>query len=189
MKHTKHLLVLWAALLLGAGNAWGADVTYTFSTATNNPGNAQEWFSDDIDAYTSWAATTGGTNNPKYYNTGTGLRVYNGGTFTITSSKTIATITLTFSGTGYTFSSSNATTPQSVSPNATSYAWSVSRTCCLQKIEITYSEQTTLYFGQEMELFWNPARRFAVFGTPPVASLLVPLKRGHLFIACLRCRV
>lgn len=31
MKHTKHLLVLWAALLLGAGNAWGADVTQTYS--------------------------------------------------------------------------------------------------------------------------------------------------------------
>ncbi|MDY4513334.1 MAG: hypothetical protein SPE10_07850 [Paludibacteraceae bacterium] len=190
MKHTKHLLVLWAALLLGAGNAWGADVTYTFSTAPNNPGNAQDWLSDDIDAYTSWAATKGGTNNPKYYNTGTGLRVYNGGTFTITSSKTIATITLTFSGTGYTFSSSNTTTPQSVSPNATSYAWSVSRTCRLQKIEITYetgTSPTTLYLGQEMELFWNPARRFAVFGTPPVASLLVPFKRGHLcaeFVYC-----
>ena len=27
MKHTKHLLVLWAALLLGAGNAWGAEYT------------------------------------------------------------------------------------------------------------------------------------------------------------------
>ena len=40
---------------------------------------------------------------------------------------------------------------------------------------------TTLYLGQEMELFWNPARRFAVFGTPPVASLLVPFKRGQCF--------
>ena len=49
------------------------------------------------------------------------------------------------------------------------------------------SGETTLYLGQEMELFWNPARRFAVFGTPPVASLLVPLKRGHLcaeFVYC-----
>ena len=43
------------------------------------------------------------------------------------------------------------------------------------------TSSTTLYFGQEMELFWNPARRFAVFGTPPVASLLVPFKRGQCF--------
>lgn len=31
MKHTKHLLVLWAALLLGAGNAWGAEFSQTYS--------------------------------------------------------------------------------------------------------------------------------------------------------------
>ena len=35
MKHTKHLLVLWAALLLGAGNAWGAEETLTISGASN----------------------------------------------------------------------------------------------------------------------------------------------------------
>ena len=48
------------------------------------------------------------------------------------------------------------------------------------------SGETTLYFGQEMELFWNPARRFAVFGTPPVASLLVPLERGQCFFCALK---
>lgn len=31
MKHTKHLLVLWAALLLGAGNVWGAEFSQTYS--------------------------------------------------------------------------------------------------------------------------------------------------------------
>ena len=34
MKHTKHLLVLWVALLLGAGNAWGA--TYKLVTTTDD---------------------------------------------------------------------------------------------------------------------------------------------------------
>ena len=110
-----------------------------FKTATDNPGNAKNWFTDDIDAYSNWSATKGGTNDPKYYGTGEGLRVYNGGTFTITSTKTLASVTLTFSGTSYTFSSSNTDNPQIVEPNATSYEWSVGRTCRLQKIEITYA--------------------------------------------------
>ena len=125
--------------LLGSLNVWGADVTYVFKTATDNPGNAKNWFTDDIDAYSNWSATKGGTNDPKYYGTGEGLRVYNGGTFTITSTKTLASVTLTFSGTSYTFSSSNTDNPQIVEPNATSYEWSVGRTCRLQKIEITYA--------------------------------------------------
>lgn len=125
---------------------WGtADVTYTFSSATNNPGNGEEWYSDDIDAYTQWEATAGTDYSPKYYSTGTGLRVYSGGTFSISSTKTISSITLTFSGSGYTFSSLNTTTPQTVSPNATSYEWSVSRTCRLQQIEITYAAAATPY--------------------------------------------
>ena len=88
MKHLKLFFALFAMLALGVGNAWGADVTYVFKDAADNPGNANDWLTADIDSYTSWSATKGGSNNPKYYNTGTGLRVYNGGKFTITSSKT-----------------------------------------------------------------------------------------------------
>ncbi len=132
-------LLLVAVLVSGSLNAWGADVTYEFSKATNNPGNAKDWTSDNIDTSTKWEATKGGQNNPKYYSTGTGLRVYNGGRFTISSTKVISSITLTFSGTGYTFSSSNKTNPQTVEPNANSYSWEVSQTCRLQKIEIIYS--------------------------------------------------
>ena len=138
-KHLKLFFALFAMLAINVGNAWGADVTYVFKDAADNPGNANDWLTADIDSYTSWSATKGGSNNPKYYSTGTGLRVYNGGKFTITSSKTLASITLTFSGTGYTFQSNNTTNPQTVTPNAKSYEWSVSRTCRLQKIEITYA--------------------------------------------------
>ena len=35
MKHTKHLLVLWAALLLGAGNAWGAELGTGYTKITD----------------------------------------------------------------------------------------------------------------------------------------------------------
>ena len=113
-------------------------VTYVFKDDSNCPGNDKTWFSGTIDEYTGWTATKG-TNDPKYYDTGTGLRIYNGGKFTITSTKVMTSITLTFSGTGYTFSADNTTNPQIVTPNAKSYEWSVSRTCRLQKIEITYA--------------------------------------------------
>ncbi|MBQ7632294.1 MAG: chitobiase/beta-hexosaminidase C-terminal domain-containing protein [Paludibacteraceae bacterium] len=123
------------------GTMFAADVTYLFSEDSDNPGNAQTWTSGTIDTYTGWSATKGDSNEPKYYTTGTGLRVYTGGTFTITSSKTLASVTLTFSGSGYTFSTDNTNTSQTVTPNATSYEWSVSRTCRLQKVEITYAEE------------------------------------------------
>ena len=116
----------------------GETVTYVLKDDPNCPANATDWFSGTIDQYTGWTATKGGSNNPKYYTTGTGLRVYNGGTFTITSTKVMLSITLTFSGDSYTFSA-NTTNPQTVTPNAQSYEWSVSRTCRLQKIEITYA--------------------------------------------------
>ena len=116
----------------------GDNVTYVFAEDANNPGNAIDWFTGTIDSYTTWTATKGGSNNPKYYDKGTGLRVYNGGTFSITSTKLIETVTLTFDGTGYTFSTDNTNNPQTVTVNANSYEWSVGRTCRLQKIEIVY---------------------------------------------------
>ena len=144
MKRIHFVKLLFVALLVsGSLNALGADITYEFSQATNNPGNAQDWTSDNIDTYTRWEATKSGNNNPKYYSTGKGLRVYNGGIFTISSTKVISSITLTFSSTGYTFSFSNNTNPQTVEPNTNSYSWEVSQTCRLQKIEITYSSGST----------------------------------------------
>lgn len=136
----KLVSVLVLVLSLGIGNVWGVSVAYDFSVAANNPGNGNNWFSDDIGAYASWSATTG-SNDPKYYDIGSGLRIYNGGKFTITSIINMSSITLTFSSTDYTFSTGNTTTPQTVtlSPAAKSYEWSVSRTCRLQKVEITYA--------------------------------------------------
>ena len=117
----------------------GETVTYILKDDPNHPENGVEWFSGTIDQYTGWTATKGTNDTPKYYNTGTGLRVYNGGKFTITSTKVMTSITLTFSSGSYTFSADNTTNPQTVSPNANSYEWSVERTCRLQKIEITYA--------------------------------------------------
>ena len=89
--------ILSLLLSLSIGNVLGADIEYIYESAADNPGNAQDWFRADIDEYSSWSATKGGSNNPKYYSTGKGLRVYDGGEFEITSSKTIESIKLTFS--------------------------------------------------------------------------------------------
>ena len=142
MKKTYLVALFLTFLAIGTNTLWGADVTYTFKDASDCPGNAQTWTGASIDANTTWSATKGGSNDPKYYTTGTGLRVYNGGTFTITSSKIISEIVLTFSSSSYTFSTSMST-PATVLPKATSYQWSVSRTCRLQKIEITYGSSKT----------------------------------------------
>ena len=128
-------------ITLTQSKAGEVTVTWVAKDASDNPGDAKDWFSGSIDANISWAATKGGSNNPKYYSTGTGLRVYNGGTFTVSAAngKKITKIILTFSGTSYTFSSSNTTTPQTYElSSVSSKNWSVSRTCRLQKVEVTY---------------------------------------------------
>ena len=113
-------------------------VVWVAADDTSHPANGEEWTSGEIDAYTGWTATAG-SNPPKYYNAGSGLRVYNGGTFTITSVKDMAKITLTFAGDTYTFESGQSN-PLTVEPKATTYKWDVKQTCRLQKVEITYVE-------------------------------------------------
>ena len=178
-------LVLVLMMTVGFGQAFAQDVTYVFSEASDNPGNAKDWFTAEIDEYTSWSATKGGNNNPKYYNAGTGLRVYNGGTFTVESTKIIESITLTFSGAGYTFTSSMSN-PETQEPNSYSFSWEVSRTCRLQKIEITYSSDpgktptTTTFEGEESYTilmgneFTSPIATVSPDGLDPIYSSSKP---------------
>ena len=82
MKHTKHLLVLWAALLLGAGNAWGADMCIDFESATTA---YSDWtFTNMTSQQTGTITAKGGT----YYGT-TGGKA----TASITTKTAIATPT------------------------------------------------------------------------------------------------
>ena len=63
MKHTKHLLVLWAALLLGAGNAWGAP-TGAITSHTNIVSGQSYYIGATIsgtDKYLKLAQITTGT--------------------------------------------------------------------------------------------------------------------------------
>ena len=89
MKHTKHLLVLWAALLLGAGNAWG--YTVTFNTATTDGGSTSTNVSDYVDN-TSQTYIASITTSKAYYNGKSGVK--------LGSSSAVGNIVLRLSATG-----------------------------------------------------------------------------------------
>ena len=72
--------------IVGMGNVWGEEVTVTFDASIQGYSNAQE-----VTEITFTKGITATLSNSKYYNTGTAIRVYAGGTFTITS--TIGNIT------------------------------------------------------------------------------------------------
>lgn len=97
---TQHLLknsflrgVLFLLLCaIGLGNAWGEEVTVTFDASKQGYTNAQVINSVTItDGITVTFYKGTNSNTCKYYNTGTAIRVYGGGYFTIAS--TIGNIT------------------------------------------------------------------------------------------------
>lgn len=72
--------------IVGIGNVWGEEVTVTFNATQQGYSNEQE-----VTEITFTKGITATLSKSKYYNTGTAIRVYAGGTFTITS--TIGNIT------------------------------------------------------------------------------------------------
>ena len=68
------------------GNAWGEEVTVTFDASKQGYSNGE-----DITSATITNGITASFSNSKYYNTGTAIRVYAGGYFTIKS--TVGNIT------------------------------------------------------------------------------------------------
>ncbi|MBR1926328.1 MAG: hypothetical protein IJ840_01030 [Bacteroidales bacterium] len=83
----------------GLGEDPGSEVsgnTETIDFSSKGYANAQD-ISSVKGTYVTVAFNKGSNNNtPKYYNTGTAIRVYGGGYFTVTSDKTITAIKLTF---------------------------------------------------------------------------------------------
>ena len=135
---------LYAVYKIGDGS--GESFEYVFSEQDFS--NAQEIFSDEMDATSGigWAATTGGSNTPKYYDTGKGLRVYNGGSFTITTNNnTISAVSLTFSGTSYTFNADDSNPTTWSGNQSANITWNVTQTCRLQKVNVTYGTLTYTY--------------------------------------------
>ena len=157
MKHTKHLLVLWAALLLGAGNAWGETVTFSPSDYSGQGG----------------ASGTGGeasatksgitiTSTKAYVDGTTAVREYKNGTITISSTSTITSVVVTGTTTAYgtAFGSGGVSSGKWNAGTWTGSATSITFTAGAQarwkKITITYetgSTGTTLYLGLFLAAF------------------------------------
>ncbi len=83
-------------MLVGVTSLWAADETITFSTLGLENGVQYKSF-DGADNGLNFSLAFGdGSNDGKYYNTGTAIRVYSGGHMTVTSAKDIEKIELTF---------------------------------------------------------------------------------------------
>jgi len=133
MRNIHTLLLLFVATSLMA-----ADVTYVFSEQgfTNN----QKLSSGVIDPThnTAWKASIGtGTIEPAYYDNGSALRIYGGGTFTISSDRLIDRIVLTLGGSEH-FEQDATQTPNDYSFEFTRA--SGTGHVKVQKIEITYGQ-------------------------------------------------
>ena len=78
-------MLLLCALVAGNGSVWAADETIDFSTKNLSNGTA---VSNDISGtYCTISFSKGtGSTPPKYYDTGSAIRVYGGNTMTVSSS-------------------------------------------------------------------------------------------------------
>ena len=71
--------MLLLCLLVGSVNgAWGGKITFSELSLENGV-----QYSDPFDGGDFTVTFAGGANDGKYYNTGSGIRVYGGGTMTI----------------------------------------------------------------------------------------------------------
>lgn len=136
-------MLLTVMLLLLGSKVWAVDVEFNFSTQGYI--NAQNVPSGTINSDLSFEATIGGQNPAKYYTTGTGLRVYSGGSFIVKPSNgiTITNVTLTFSGSTYTFKSGDSNPTIWTGSSNSDVTFTVSQTCRLQKVAITYTNGTS----------------------------------------------
>lgn len=135
--------ILTYLLVICAVSLSAQDATFDFSLQGYE--NAQQVTSGVIDATynTMWQAI-GGTPNAAYYSNGTALRIYQGGSFKISSTKRMAKVELTL-GTGnkvYTFDQDAVQMPDD-----TAFTWTYSGSSGhvrIQKIEVSYVDYFTV---------------------------------------------
>ncbi|MBR6248560.1 MAG: chitobiase/beta-hexosaminidase C-terminal domain-containing protein [Muribaculaceae bacterium] len=96
----RKFLTLFASVLLAA-SAWAATVTIDFSQ--QGYANAQEVTTLTVSGVTVTFDKGTNSTTPKYYTTGTGVRVYGSNTITVSASENINQIDFTFSGSSYNF--------------------------------------------------------------------------------------
>ena len=88
--------LLLCAFIVGS-IAWADSETITFAEITPALENGVQ-YTDPFDGGDFTVTFAGGANDGKYYTTGSGIRVYGGGTMTIASEKNINYITITYDG-------------------------------------------------------------------------------------------
>ena len=96
-------MLLLCALIVGSSSVWAGTITFSELGLENSV-----QYLDPFDGGDFTVTFAGGANDGKYYNTGTGIRVYGNGTMTIAAkSGNITKIVVTCSGSSYAPSSDN----------------------------------------------------------------------------------
>ena len=152
-------------------------VTFSALNLSNGVQYSEPFNIDDGAATVTFA---GGAHDGKYYNTGSGIRTYSGGTITIDSLKTITGIKFTWSGSGYKPTSSDVVNTGTYDVSSNTWTGSTNTVVLtrptaddhwrLQKVEVTYLGEATsvssvaLRFGAKFEKdVWDDmAEEFAV---------------------------
>ena len=149
----KKLFTLFTLILLAIPLAWGDDQTITMSAQGWD--NQEEVTSVTVGVVTITCAKNNGSYSPAYYNTGTGLRLYAGNTMTISvdETKTMTSIVLSFSGSGYMANFSVSSGSYNTNNNSASGTWTgkspsvvftnTNGTCRLQKVTVFYEDASS----------------------------------------------
>ncbi len=95
----KRILLIWTFLLCLITGTSAKDITIDFSTMSLTNGSDMTKVTTPEGATVVFSKGTNTNNSPKYYASGTAVRIYGGNTMTVSAEKKITAITLTF-GTG-----------------------------------------------------------------------------------------
>lgn len=173
----KQLRYLCTLLLMAvAGVAWG-NGSITF--ADLNLENGVQYL-DPFDGGDFTVTFAGGTNDGKYYTTGSGIRVYGGGTMTIAAkSGNITAITITYSGDSYKPTSSNVVNTGTYNPEDGTWSGESSSVVFtrpsgnghwrVQKVEVTI-ESGTVVTKLDAVLTFNPTKLTLIAGQTQVVG-------------------
>lgn len=146
------MLLTLILLVIGGGNLWAQDETIDLS-AQGYENGTQYTETKGTDCTITYG---GGGNTGKYYDTGKGIRIYGGGSFTVSSTtKKITNLTLTFSESSYSPSSADVANNGTLTVGSNVQTWKSSDAAGvasvaftrpsgkghwrLQKVSVTYS--------------------------------------------------
>lgn len=124
MKHyLRSMLTLLVLFVVGGVNSWADEVTFDLSSQGFS--NAAAVTTVTSGSVTLTFASGSGSNSPKYYTSGSAVRMYSGNTLTVSvSSGTISSVEFTFTSTGYSKLSATTPTDGTYTTSGTTGTWS-----------------------------------------------------------------